>query len=724
MLKLYDKEHNAIGHIVKYENLKIESELATGDKTLSFVCLERHHTITNEMYVQTKDDEYVIKEVPGTTGSFPEIVAVLNLEDLQREMWQTYSVTDSTITDAVRPVLAGTGWTIGYCDVIRRRNAGMMQVSTLEVIQKLCTAFMCEPVFDTLKKEVSFYTRSGEDKGVYFMRGLNLKKLNKKSSSYDFYTRVIPIGQNGLSIADVNDGKNYLENYQYSNKVLTYIWKDESYTDPQALKEDAELLLNDLSKPEVSYQAEVYDLAKQKPEYSILSYGLGDTITLIDYDTNTREQQRIKKITEYPESPEKNTCELANTILTFEEMQQKYQEAAEIINMTVTGDGRYTGTINVSDILKFEEGIADSTTIGGINNNISTMQGDIALIKGKFGEIETNYLKADEADLKYATIQRAEIIEENVHNLQGDYGNFKTLTSQEFATVNGQITNLTGQFSSYQTQIAQELIAAKGWMAEGSIGSAQISDLDVNKLNAGTIDTAKIGLASSDSSLQITGSQILVNDTSDPQNPMNRVVLGKYKADGETTEYGLLVRSADGQTVMIDGDGVHNAGITDGAIDNNKVADNANISGKKLDIQSVVTEINEGETKISQTIIQVGEKSLDIVLKEQTQKITDTEEKIQNIEAKKMYRIETVVSGRQIFQDKEQSATICCHVYSWDDDITASIDDSLFYWHRESGNGDADADWDACHVGTKTVTVSTEDVLENASFYCEVKLEE
>lgn len=724
MLKLYDKEHNAIGHIVKYENLKIESELATGDKTLSFVCLERHHTITNEMYVQTKDDEYVIKEVPGTTGSFPEIVAVLNLEDLQREMWQTYSVTDSTITDAVRPVLAGTGWTIGYCDVIRRRNAGMMQVSTLEVIQKLCTAFMCEPVFDTLKKEVSFYTRSGEDKGVYFMRGLNLKKLNKKSSSYDFYTRVIPIGQNGLSIADVNDGKNYLENYQYSNKVLTYIWKDESYTDPQALKEDAELLLNDLSKPEVSYQAEVYDLAKQKPEYSILSYGLGDTITLIDYDTNTREQQRIKKITEYPESPEKNTCELANTILTFEEMQQKYQEAAEIINMTVTGDGRYTGTINVSDILKFEEGIADSTTIGGINNNISTMQGDIALIKGKFGEIETNYLKADEADLKYATIQRAEIIEENVHNLQGDYGNFKTLTSQEFATVNGQITNLTGQFSSYQTQIAQELIAAKGWMAEGSIGSAQISDLDVNKLNAGTIDTAKIGLASSDSSLQITGSQILVNDTSDPQNPMNRVVLGKYKADGETTEYGLLVRSADGQTVMIDGDGVHNAGITDGAIDNNKVADNANISGKKLDIQSVVTEINEGETKISQTIIQVGEKSLDIVLKEQTQKITDTEEKIQNIEAKKMYRIETVVSGRQIFQDKEQSATICCHVYSWDDDITASIDDSLFYWHRESGNEAADADWDAYHVGTKTVTISTEDVMENASFYCEVKLEE
>lgn len=348
--------------------------------------------------------------------------------------------------------------------------------------------------------------------------------------------------------------------------------------------------------------------------------------------------------------------------------------------------------------------------------------------------ITTDNLSVKVADLGYATITsldaataRIGVLETDtlkIQNLDAETARLGYAKIDQLNAVNAQVQTIQGDLADYKTVVAGELIAAKGWMAEGSIGSAQISDLDVNKLNAGTIDTAKIGLESSDSSLQITGSQILVNDTTDAMNPMNRVIVGKYTDASGNPEYGLLVRSADGQTVMIDGDGVHNAGITDGAIDNNKVADNANISGKKLDIQSVVTEINEGETKISQTIIQVGEKSLDIVLKEQTQKITDTEEKIQNIEAKKMYRIETVVSGRQIFQDKEQSATICCHVYSWDDDITASIDDSLFYWHRESGNEAADADWDAYHVGTKTVTISTEDVMENASFYCEVKLEE
>ena len=59
MLKIFDKNHNAIGHIVKYKDCKIESELSTGDKTLYFTYLAKHHSLTNEMYVRTKDDEYV-----------------------------------------------------------------------------------------------------------------------------------------------------------------------------------------------------------------------------------------------------------------------------------------------------------------------------------------------------------------------------------------------------------------------------------------------------------------------------------------------------------------------------------------------------------------------------------------------------------------------------------------------------------------------------------------
>ena len=613
MLKIFDKDHNAIGHIVKYKDCRIESEVATGDKTLSFVYLAKHHALENEMYVRTQNDEFVIKEVPATTDNFPQIVAVLNLEDLQRDMWQTFSVTDTTIDAAVRTVLAGTGWTIGECDVTKKRNAGMIQVSTLGVIQNLCTAFMCEPVFDTINKTVSFYNKRGEDKGVYFLRGLNLKKLQKKSTSYDYYTRIIPIGQNGLTIESVNNGKNYLENYQYSSKVLTYIWKDESYTDAQALMEDAQLKLEDLSKPEKSFSADVRDLAKQKPEYSILAYGLGDTVTIIDPDTGIREKQRIKKMAEYPQNPEKNTCEIANTVLTFEELQQKYQAAADIINYTVAGDGRYSGTINVSDILNFESGLADSSTIGGINNSITDMQGEVAGLKLTLGELETNYLRADEADLKYATIERLTVVDEYVHDLEGNYASFKSVTADEFAAHTALIDTVVGDLADYKTVVSEELVTAKGWMLEGAIGDAQISSVAANKLTAGTIDTAIVTIAGTDGRLQISDNTIQISDGSTV-----RVQIGKDASD----DYSMSVWDASGNLIW-DALGATENTIQRPIIRDSMVSDDAAIKALKIDFQSFEAALTDQGVVISGTVVQVGDKYLNVVLSEQTQLISE-----------------------------------------------------------------------------------------------------
>lgn len=62
---------------------------------------------------------------------------------------------------------------------------------------------------------------------------------------------VEPYGKDGLTIESVNDGKTYLENHQYSSKVKRCIWKDERYTVPESLKEDAEAKLKDMSKGSV-----------------------------------------------------------------------------------------------------------------------------------------------------------------------------------------------------------------------------------------------------------------------------------------------------------------------------------------------------------------------------------------------------------------------------------------------------------------------------------------
>lgn len=106
----------------------------------------------------------------------------------------------------------------------------------------------------------------------------------------------------------------------------------------------------------------------------------------------------------------------------------------------------------------------------------------------------------------------------------------------------------------------------------------------------------------------------------------------------------------------------------------------------------------------------------------QTEKIENIYGKVEDISTAKMYRTELVVEGTSIFRDKGQMSRLSCRVLSWDKDITAALPDSAFCWHRKSGNAEADADWDGLHQGKRTVTISTEDVSDNASFYCEITI--
>lgn len=108
----------------------------------------------------------------------------------------------------------------------------------------------------------------------------------------------------------------------------------------------------------------------------------------------------------------------------------------------------------------------------------------------------------------------------------------------------------------------------------------------------------------------------------------------------------------------------------------------------------------------------------------QISKIEQISGKIDDINASKMYRTELICDGTSIFKNKGQQSILKCKVYSWDKDITDTIDAACFLWHRKSDNEESDADWDANHVGMKQIYITTEDVLDNASFYCVVNMKE
>lgn len=254
---------------------------------------------------------------------------------------------------------------------------------------------------------------------------------------------------------------------------------------------------------------------------------------------------------------------------------------------------------------------------------------DLTAVDAKIQRLYTEDLTAIRADIVTLNSQKANIIElnsvradlqqaiigkANITDLNAAVGKLNVLESKTASIENALNKNLTAE------NIATGAItASSGIIAEGAIGDAEISSLSVNKLKAGDITTSKHRIVSADGTIEIVGNQILIN-----RNNVNRVILGEYRKTDGTTDYGLLIRGKDGKTIMLDSDGVHNAGITNGAIDNNKVADNANISGNKLDINSVIREVNNNGTEtIKGTKVTVGDRTLDVELSTQNNTITE-----------------------------------------------------------------------------------------------------
>ena len=140
---------------------------------------------------------------------------------------------------------------------------------------------------------------------------------------------------------------------------------------------------------------------------------------------------------------------------------------------------------------------------------------------------------------------------------------------------------------------AGTIVAGSTIIANGAIGSAQISKVSADKLDAGIIDTSRITISGANGNLKLRGNRLQVFQGIG-SNQYERVSLGDVNNDG--TIYGLRVRGSDGDTILYDENGVYREGITDGSINNDKIAGDANIDGGKLNIHSVIDNINKDGT--------------------------------------------------------------------------------------------------------------------------------
>lgn len=541
-MQIFNDKKQRVGILKGFKDRKIVKTLNSGDRELSFKYPsdgEMVDQLKEEYYIRTKDDEYVIRK-KKTGVQFNEYTAQLNVEELEGAVFPYgFESKEQTIRACLEFAFEGTGWKVGVCQITKKRTINKdEETNAWDVLQDCLSTYRVECKIRSLEKTIDIYEQIGADRGRYFIEGLNLKKLTVTSDTYDFYTRLIPLGKDGIGIEWL--GKPYLENYQYSSKIKTYVWSDERYTNTTSLIEDGIAKLEEMSKPYVAYKADVIDLARQSKKYSsVFDFDIGDTVWMISKSTKTKEKQRIVKLTEYPESPQSNTVELSNATKTFAEVQQEAtdqakSEAIKIANSSakkVLEDGYYTKTEVETHITASKEEIElgvsktyETKTI--VDQKIKSVND---LTDEKLTEYSTTEqmqaainLKAEEIDLEVSKVYET-----------------KTSVTEKIKSVN----DLTDEkLTLYST--TEEMNAAIKVQAEAI-------DLSVSKTyETKTTVTEKIKSANELAQSAADTAEENANDETDKKlkeysttKEMNAAI--KLKADGITTEVNKKVNNSE-----------------------------------------------------------------------------------------------------------------------------------------------------------------------------------
>ena len=261
--------------------------------------------------------------------------------------------------------------------------------------------------------------------------------------------------------------------------------------------------------------------------------------------------------------------------------------------------------------------------------------------KIKVMELEAEKIKADVGEFKNLTTENFTAVNAKIDNLEvGDLtavnAEIENLKANKADIVNlnaanANISNLTALVANIQTLIGghltmdniQSLVLTsdKVTIANALIKDAMIDTVSANKINTGTINTNNVSIQSEDGSMVINGTTQQFKD----ENNVVRIQIGK----DATGNFTFALFSQDGQGILIDETGIKSGAVPDGLIVNDMVADNANISGGKLDISSVISSINGNENTLNSSKIKFDDtnQTLDIAFNQLKNKV----ETIENI---------------------------------------------------------------------------------------------
>ena len=226
-----------------------------------------------------------------------------------------------------------------------------------------------------------------------------------------------------------------------------------------------------------------------------------------------------------------------------------------------------------ADIISAKQALLEKADIAELNAQIANLK-NVYAAKADITELSAQIATIDNLTAKKADVEQLYAKKADIDTLVADTATLKTLKS-DVANIDVLLSGKAG---------TGELTSIKLTAENAEIATALIKDLTAANFRSKTIETDDFTIKSSSGKLQIVGNTIQIKDV----NNTVRVQIGE---DGKS-DYGIYVTDAGGKIMFTSYDGLHEDGIKSGIIKNDMVADDAHISGSKLDISSVIDGIN------------------------------------------------------------------------------------------------------------------------------------
>ena len=392
-------------------------ELANGlDEVIFSLPLHdpKYAMINEEDIIVDRDKQtYKVKQIDAGAHDV-KIVCQLDIDDWRSTINIDYNSDTKTCYQQINAVLP-TGWTIDDRALVNIGRTLTGDLTPYDVCVECTNVYSVYIRWDNKNKVVTIYPKAmGTPVGSFATRELNLKEINYKGKSNDIVTRLYAYGKDGLSFADINGGKPYVENFTYTSQVICGIWRDDRYEVAQNLLDDATEKLEQMSRPKRTYDCAIVDLQATNPEkYNNLDFSLFTAATLIDDIKETSIDYQVVERHVYPYHPEKNdvifnseplkiTASVVNLVEQIENPNSDFQQIQSqkisgATNWLTSGDGYVVAvknsdgswkellfmdtndTATAHDVLRINEnGIGFSTTgVNGPYTNAWTIDGNL-----------------------------------------------------------------------------------------------------------------------------------------------------------------------------------------------------------------------------------------------------------------------------------------------------------------------------------------------------------